>query len=391
MPDTLKDSNELIPSFIRNDGQMIMPSFYLTRQQEAIDAQMDFLQEPGETKRNAVSRVRNYIHYDEMRKIFTSMPMRRFELIRYIGNFKSVQAIQMDRLVKIFPDIFTSNNVRKDLLALYLQGLVQLWKFRETREDDIPEIKQKWHYTYTLTGFGFQFLKMFDTYTAQAVTKQDILKPQNSYFNPDLFDKFPSNIHIKFWQSVDLHMLFVCSEKYIDSTFSFVGDADVKCPRSPLQVSVQDFNLSPNQTFDKANLIVYNALMSDWREDLSDDNSKMANQFVSLINPLVFWSRFTKKGAEITKSITSLPDAKANILCFYFSTYEEAKNFALAMDLAEFRFPIMLIVGEKICNRNHGLTDNPKGIGFDYSFYIKEKDKEDLTMVKQNLFGGESE
>lgn len=322
------DQNPFVDS---QTGKVILPSLLSLEQEQKFEIKpTQFI---GNYSLSAsIAHVRHYSIPDEFREAYMRLTEVDLYYLKFIARFKSVQKIHLLRQASLFPEIFDDSRLSESLHRLLVNGLVWRWKYKH------PVYGKKID-VYTLSGYGFEFLTFIYGY--------------QGYFNPRHYYswRFPNVYQLRFWETVDIYQTLVSLDAYKDSSELYRGNNKIMF--SPLQVALElgKYNVK--------NFIYYPTLQVD-----GDKYYEAA---------LEKWDVFTKHGTDITQQVNNLP-GKQNILTFYTATYKLACQFATSLQLAQYRFPIIFMIGSLISSQ-----------GVSHSFYAPLTDKEEGTEPIQEV------
>lgn len=333
-------SNRLIPinfsdnEFIDQDnGRMILPSLINPSDELTFKIERDFFLPGYATLRESVKQIRQYEIADQYNSVLTKMDTEQEYWLKFIGMFKSVQMLQIRREARIFPDVLHEDNISKTLEFLLLNGLIVRWKYHHPINDtDIP--------VYTLSGNGFRFLNTFYT---------------DNYFQPQNFFNLNQRYHLRFWETLDVYQLLLSLPVYHESSTLFRGEPLEGKPLmpSPLQVNLDLIHDHPK------NLVFYPALHNDNPEYYKDVVAKWSNY----IQPE------GSNTIDLNFKINDLPVGQ-NILSFYTPTLKRANELCEFLQLRNFRFPTLFLVGSQIVNE-----------GVSHAFYIPNREDQGLRQI----------
>ena len=258
----------------------------------------------------SIKLIRRYSIADEYLDAYARLSDVDLNYLRFIANFKSIQQIHAYRQAELFPEFYgdgkhkTMKVAQKSLVRLTMLGLIDKWSY-------LHPVYQKDVNVYTLSGNGFRFLEYF-------------FGNNDHYFHPSNFFQLPDFFHVRFWETTDIYQTLVSLPAYKDSSYFFNNENIVY---SPLQISFA-FELPNIQ-----NLVIYPTLQID-RLDYYQ-------------NVIAKWNGFVESGDDLSKPINELPHA-TNVLTFYATTVEKALFFTQRLRLAQWRFPIVFIIGTKL-------------------------------------------
>lgn len=292
--------------FDQKTGKLVLPSLMTKAQEEDFKIYPSWFVDDNSFS-DSIRRIRNYDNADQYRSVYLTLSQSDIYYLKFIADFKSVQKLHLIRQAKLYPDLFDVSKVSSSIRHLFLNNLIWKWTY------DHPIYGEKIQ-VYTLSSNGYYFLKS--------------LFGREHYFYPMLFlsPRIPDVFHVRFWETVDLYQMLSSLPIYRGSTTLFNGTDEKKLMNSPLQVSLM---LNGNTQ----RLVFY--------PTLQNDGDKYYQTVISK------WSDFTDDGSELTRGVNGLP-GKQNILTFYSSTLQYAKEFAKKFQLSQRKFPTLFVVGSMI-------------------------------------------
>lgn len=316
--------------FIKSSCKIYMPSIFTNDEEAAFTIARDWQQPGYATIRESINHIYTYQYASDYRYVYKLLDDKDMYWLKFIARFKSVQSLQLQRQVAIYPNMLSRNKENEALKKLFKYGLTWKWSFeRDYLEKPVT--------VYTLSDDGYRFLEY-------------IFGNNNSYFQPQNFFRLDIKYHIRFWEIVDVYQLFLSMPFYkgFDTYFSLGSlDAENRKKRnlySPLQECLELF---PNQ---KKNCVFFPALQTD-----NDDYYKKA---------ITLWSKFTEDGSNLEKPVGKL-EGSQNVLAFYAPTVSVADRLNSNLSLSLFNFPILILVGSVI--QKEGLLK---------AFYVPDKNGE---------------
>lgn len=299
-----------------NSGTVVLPSLVTPQEESDLDLKPDFYVNGYETLRDAVRHIKHYEIADDYNEVLQDLDYQSEFWLKFIANFKSVHWIHLLRQVQIFPEYLSSDDLKKSIKKLLINGLIQRWNYN-------PKTYEKRVYVYTLTGHGFRFLKRFYP---------------DYYFDPQNFLNLNISFHIRFWETVDVFQSLLSLPAYNDSSTLFHGNR-LLVP-SPLQVNIDLSKHKPK------NLVIYPTLQEDGE-----------NYYKKIVTK---WSQFIEQEGN-HPAINSLSSGVV-ILAFYTPTIKRALELNEKLQLTKFSFASVFIVGEMMVKE-----------GISKSFYLPDR------------------
>lgn len=305
--------------FVDSDGKTFLPSIFTEDEEKKFEIDYDWTREGYSSLEDSVAHIYHYEIADEYNYVITQLSSEDLYWLKFIGRFKSVQKLQLDRQTALYPKVLNRKQEKRSLNELFSFGLIWKWSFKRAFLDKPVKV-------YTLSSNGYRFLEYF-------------FSKERTYFNPQNYFRLDQKYHIRFWETVDLYQLLLSLPIYRGfETYFNLGGINLKNGKkknlfSPLQEALEIF---PNQV---KNFVFFTALQSD-----NDDYYKKA------INR---WAVFTENGKNLSKDVLSL-SGNQNVLAFYAPTVSVAERLNKNLSLPEFGFPILLLIGSVI--QKDGIT-----------------------------------
>lgn len=303
--------------FLDENGKTFLPSLFTADEEKKFDISRDFSQKKYPGLKESITHIYNYDIADDYNYTITQLTDIDLYWLKFIGRFKSVQQVQLDRQTALFSEMLNRKQVRQSLQTLFRYGLIWKWKYNRDFLDHPAT-------AYTLSVNGFRFLEYF-------------YKAERTYFQPQNYFYLDDNYHIRFWETVDLYQIMSSLPIYKGfGTYFNLGRAEngpKKNLTSPLQEALE---IIPNQV---KNFVFFPALQTDNNNYYKDAIAR--------------WDRFTDSGKDLSKPILDLP-GKQNILAFFAPTVSAAERLNTELSLPEFNFPILVLIGSVI--QKDGIT-----------------------------------
>lgn len=298
--------------FVTTEGVTRMPSLVAPPDQRIVKIERNFYLRGYVSKVGSVGAIRDYSITDNYNSVYSKdLSSEDLYWLKWIARFASVQNLQILNQTDLTNRLFKMRQAWSSINRLQRLGLVQRWLY------DHPVQKEKVG-VYTLTGNGWRFMMSF--------------YPDDHYFNPMRFWTLPSNIHLRFWQMVDVYQLMESLPAFHDYNTMFNGfPRDQKMiSSSPLQIALE---IQPKHI---VNLVFYSLLESDSSDYYKDACEK--------------WSKLTNAGKNITFKIPNLPYGQGitNAIAFYSPTYEYANKVSTDLMLGKWGFASLFLIGENI-------------------------------------------
>ena len=304
--------------FVSNEGITKMPSLVSPDDQRTVKIKHNFYVKGYITKQGSVGAIKDYAITDNYNYVFSKL-LNAEDLywLKFIARFSSVQNMQILNQIDLTNKLFRMRRAWESINRLQRLGLVQRWLYFHPIQNENVGV-------YTLTGNGWRFMVSF--------------YPDDHYFNPMRFWTLPSNMHLRFWQMVDVYQLMESLPAYKCYNTMFNGfPRDQKMiSSSPLQIALE---IQPGHI---VNLVFYSLLESDDSDYYKDACEK--------------WSKLTNAGKYITFKIPNLPYGQGitNAIAFYSPTYDYANSVSTDLALAKWGFSSLFLIGENI--KTEGVT-----------------------------------
>lgn len=329
--------------FVTKDGITRMPSLVSEPDQRMVQIEQNFYIRGYVSKVGSVRAIRDYSITDDFRHVFADELNEADKYwLKFVARFGSVQNMQLLNQVNLTNHIFKMYDMWQSINRLQRLGLVQRWLYKHPVQGEDVGV-------YTLTGNGLRFMQSF--------------YPRDHYFNPMRFWTLPANMHLRFWQMVDVYQVLASLPAFrgYNTMFNGFPREQKMIASSPLQIALE---IEPTHI---VNLVFYSLLESD-----SSDYYKDACQK---------WSKLTEAGNATTFAIPDLPQGQGitNAIAFYAPTYEYANKVSTDLDMAQWGFSSLFLIGEDI-----------KSKGIVYSFYMPDRTNSNLQrlqlpyLVKEN-------
>lgn len=295
-------------------GQAMLPSLMSPEQEQQFQIRQNKF--VGDNSlRDSIRHIQSYDIADQYLPMYLRLSDEEIYYLRFIARFRSVQKLQLLREATLFPEIFDGSRLTKDLHRLVVSGLIWRWSYRHPVIDSNIDV-------FTLSGNGYRFL--------------ETIYGQEYHFHPQNFYRLPGVFHVRFWETVDIYQLLVSLPAYRGSSNVFSGGKGElmhSIVTSPLQVA-----LALKQE-DIRNFVFYPALQHD------------GDSFFQKV--VVKWDQFTNHGEKTNQAVNSLP-GKQNVLAFYTASIKQATDLTEKLELGQFNFPIIFLVGSII--KKYGVT-----------------------------------
>lgn len=319
-----------------------MPSLVSPADQRKPKIERNFYLHGYVTKVGSVGAIKDYAITDDYNYIFSHVLTNAdIYWLKFIARFASVQNIQILNQVDLSNKLFKMRGAWASINRLQRLGLVQRWLYSH------PVQKEKVG-VYTLTGNGWRFMVAY--------------YPDDHYFNPERFWDLPENIHLRFWQMVDIYQLMESLPAFhgYNTMFNGFPREQKMISSSPLQIALE---IEPKHI---VNLVFYSLLECDSPNYYKDACDK--------------WSKLTSAGKNITFSIPDMPKGQGvtNAIAFYSPTYDYANKVSTDLQLGKWGFSSLFLIGENI-----------KAEGVTKAFYMPDKATSNLvrltlsTLVKE--------
>lgn len=328
-----------------NDGKISLLSFINGEDEKDFRIKRNLFIKGRITLKESIVARHKYKNAEDYMDVICDMKQASLYVLKLIGMFKSIKLTQLRRHISLFPDIINNSELNSSLGYLTKMNLIMPWEYQPVKSDNIQD-----RIVYTLTSYGFGLLRY--GYDMQCFNPQNFL-----YMNP--------RSHIKFWEIVDMYQVLISLPIYKQSS-TFFNDQGNFNISSPLQINVK---LSRNHL---ANLVFYPVL--------NNDNENFYKKI------LAQWDNFVHKENSdagdddgddellLQKKVNDLPITN-NILTFYIPTIERANYLTSELQLGDFTFPILFIIGEQIINE-----------GIEKAFFEPNEESDGLDIYSyQNL------
>lgn len=321
--------------FVTENGVTRMPSLVSEADQRSVDIKQNFYINGYVSKVGSVRAIKDYSITDDFRPIFANeMDEEDKYWLNFIARFSSVQNMQLLNQVNLTNKVFRMINMWKNVNRLQRLGLIQRWLYHHPLTDEDVGV-------YTLTGNGYRFMETF--------------YPDDHYFNPMRFWTLPSNMHLRFWQMVDVYQVISSLPAFhgYHTMFNGFPREGKMISSSPLQVALE---IEPGHI---VNLVFYSLLETDYSDYYKDACQK--------------WSKLTNAGNNTTFEIPDLPHGQGitNAIAFYAPTYDYANKVATDLEMANWGFSSIFLVGEDI-----------KAEGIVKAFYMPDRATSNLVRLQ---------
>lgn len=303
--------------FIDEEGKTYLPSIFTEEEEKRFEISRDFEQAKYSGLQESMSHIYSYEIADDYNYVITQLSETDLYWLKFIGRFKSVQQVQLDRQVALYSDFLDRKQERRSLKTLFKYGLIWRWQYnRDFLNHPVN--------AYTLSVNGFRFLEYF-------------YKAERTYFQPQNYFYLDETYHIRFWETVDVYQILMSLPIYKGfETYFNLGRMEKGIKKnltSPLQEALE---IIPNQV---KNFVFFPALQTDNNNYYKDAISR--------------WAVFTENGTNLRKPILELP-GEQNILAFFAPTVSVAERLNEELSLPEFGFPIVILIGSVI--QKDGIT-----------------------------------
>lgn len=297
-------------NLFRNDDKykMVFPSLMTAEQEEDLNIIMN--SKLGNLSlRDSIKVIKRYAIIEDFLRVYEELTKTDIYFLKFIAGFKSVQQIHLLRQVSLYPEKLGDNETLNMVLYRLIRfGLIERWVFEHPVAEENVNV-------FTLSGNGHRFLKV--------IYSVDFYYHPNNYFL-----KGHKRDHLRFWETVDIYQSLVSLPSFRQASTWFNGTKEKPIKGSPLQVAM---DMGP-----KAGIYRY-----IFYPALQNDTDKFYKQVITQ------WNDFVEDGAKMDKPINFLEGNK-NILTFYSPTYKTALGYIKDLELSEFEYPILFMVGQAV-------------------------------------------